>query len=264
MLELARVFAAGLKPERSIVFAAFTGEEAEKRGSQYFAANEERYPIGECFGMINLDTVGRLGNRKILVLGAGSAEEWIHIFQGAGYVTGFPVALGTDELDSSDHMTFQESGIPAVQIFTGPHLDYHRPTDTVEKIDAEGLLKVAAVAKEAIEYLAGREEPLTVRLKTAKGATITPKKKRNVSLGTIPDYGYRGEGCRLSGVVPGAPAEACGLREGDIIVRIGTESVHDLRDFSRVLRSLKPGARVDITYLRHGRQITVEAVVAQR
>ena len=264
LVELARVLSQGLRAERSILFVAFGGEESGRIGSRYFAAHETDYPVSRCIAMINLDTVGRLENRKILLLGGSSADEWIHIFQGAGYVTGFQVEAGADDLDASDHVSFQEAGVPAVQLFSGPHLDYHRPSDRADKIDGEGLLKVAAVAREAIEYLADRAEPLTSRLEGVQRPTQAAKKERSVSLGTIPDYGYRGQGCRLSGVVPGAPAESCGLLPGDVIVKIDGQRINSLRDFSAVLKSLEPGDTIAITYDRDGQEATVEAKVAGR
>ena len=130
LIELARVFSKDMKPARSIVFAAFTGEEAGKKGSKYYTANEKRYPIQQTVAMLNLDTVGRMQKNRLLILGAGSAREWAHIFRGAGYLAGTEVEAITEELDSSDQKSFQEAGVPAVQLFTGPHEDYHRPTDT--------------------------------------------------------------------------------------------------------------------------------------
>ena len=88
LIELARVLAKAPQPDRTIVFVAFSGEEAGKRGSQHYVANEKNYPADKCIGMVNLDTVGRLGKGKLLVLGAGSAKEWVPIFRGAGFVTG--------------------------------------------------------------------------------------------------------------------------------------------------------------------------------
>jgi len=263
LLELARVLAKSLKPDSTVVFVAFTGEEAGRKGSKYFVANQKRFP-SDSLGMLNLDTVGRLGEKKLLVLGAGSAREWIHIFRGAGYVTGVNVETVSEELDSSDQQSFQEAGVPAVQLFTGPHLDYHRPTDTVDKIDAEGLLKVASVAKEVIEYLAKREEPLTNTLKPGSHVESAPQKSRKISLGIIPDFAYGGEGCRLSGVVPGSPAETSGLREGDVIVRMGSKAIHNLRDLSNVLKALNPGDRISITFLRADKEMTSEAEVVLR
>jgi hypothetical protein len=264
LLELARVLGKNAKPNSTVIFVAFTGEEAGRKGSKYFVANQKSYPWAQSLGMLNLDTVGRLGEKKLLVLGAGSAREWIHIFRGAGYVTGVGVETVSQELDSSDQKSFQEAGVPAVQLFSGPHLDYHRPTDTVDKIDPEGLLKVASVAKEVIEYLAKREEPLTNTLKPDSHVESAPKKTRKVSLGIIPDFAYSGDGCRLSGVVPGAPAESSGLREGDVIVRIGSDGVHNLRDLADILKSRNPGDRISITFLRQGKEITVEADLAGR
>jgi aminopeptidase N len=264
LMELARVLGKDLKPARTVVFAAFTGEEAGKMGSRRYVSEQKLYPAEGCIGMINLDTVGRLQDGKLLVLGAGSAREWMHIFRGAGYVTGVEVETVSEELDSSDQISFHEAGVPAVQLFTGPHLDYHRPSDTAEKIDPEGLVKVASVAKEVVEYLAGREGPMDSTLGAGRQAGSETGTKRKVSLGIIPDFAFSGEGCRLSGVVPGSPAEECGLREGDIIVRIGADEITSLKDLSDVLKSLVPGDRITITFLRDGEEQTAEAVVVER
>jgi hypothetical protein len=264
LIELARVLGKSLNPDRSVVFAAFTGEEAGKKGSKHYTAYQKSYPVDGCIGMLNLDTVGRLGKKKLLVLGAGSAREWVHIFRGAGFVTGVEIETVNERLDSSDNISFEDAGVPAVQLFSGPHPDYHCPTDTADRIDPEGLLKVASVAKEVIEYLTSREEPLTATVMPEEKADITTKKERKVSLGIIPDFAYSGEGCRLSGVVPGSPAEACGLKEGDIIIRINSNDVRSLKDLSDILKSLTPKTRISITFLRDGKELLVEAEVVER
>lgn len=263
LIELARTFAKGPRPDRTIVFAAFTGEEAGKRGSKYYVAHEKTYPARNSIGMVNLDTVGRLGKNKLLVLGAGSAKEWPHIFQGAGFVTGVDIELVSEDLDSSDQKSFEEAGVPAVQLFSGPNLDYHRSTDTADKIDADGLVKVASVAREAVEYLSARDGPLTGA--SINAGTGSPSKgPRKASLGTVPDFAYQGKGLRLSGVVPGSPAEAAGMREGDIIVRVNSAPVAGLRDFSDILKSLSPGDKVSVTFVRDGKESTVQSQVTER
>ena len=264
LIELAGVLRKNLNPDRTLVFVAFTGEEAGKRGSGYYAAHQQQYPLGKCIGMLNLDTVGRLGNQKLMVLGAGSAREWVHVFRGASFVTGVEVETVSSDLDSSDQISFEAAGVPAVQFFTGPHADYHRPTDTPEKIDAEGLEKVASVAKEVIEYLAVKEEPLTATMKQNQKAVSSTRKERKVSLGTIPDFAYSGRGCRISGVMPETPAESCGLKEGDVIVRINSEHVSNLKEFSDILKSLSPGTRIKITFLRDCKEMTVETEVKEK
>ena len=264
LIELAGELRKNLNPDRTLVFVAFTGEEAGKRGSVYYAAHQQQYPLEKCIGMLNLDTVGRLGKKKLLVLGAGSAREWVHIFRGASFVTGVELETVSSDLDSSDQISFETAGVPAVQLFTGPNADYHRPTDTAEKIDAEGLEKVASVAKEVIEYLASREEPLTGTIKQNGKTISSTRKERKVSLGTIPDFAYSGSGCRISGVMPETPAEACGLKEGDVIVRINSEHVSNLKEFSDILKSLSPGTRIKITFLRGGQDMTVETEVKEK
>jgi hypothetical protein len=264
LLELARVLGKNLKPDRSLVFVAFTGEELGRKGSRHYVTVQNRYPARQCIGMLNLDTVGRLGEKKLLVLGAGSAKEWVHIFRGAGYVSGVPVEVVSAELDSSDQKSFKEAGVPAVQLFSGLHLVYHRPTDAADKIDADGLLKVASVAKEVLEYLTDRQEFLTNTLASGRKEDATSKTERKVSLGTIPDFAFQDDGYRLAGVVPGSPAEACGLMEGDVIVRIGSNTVKGIKDLAEILKSLNPGDRVSITFRRQGKEMTAEAEAVER
>ncbi len=264
LMELARVLAKGPQPDRTIVFAAFSGEEESKLGSRYYVQHEKQYPAAKCIGMVNMDTVGRLGKNKLLILGAASAKEWVHIFRGAGFVTGVDLETVSTELDSSDQKSFQDAGVPAVQLFSGPNLDYHRSTDTADKIDADGLEKVASVAQEAVVYLADRKEPLTSELKQGSTAIAPSTSGRKVSLGTIPDFAYSGQGVRISGVVAGSPAETAGLKEGDIIVNLNGSPVENLKNFSDFLKTLKPGDKVSIDYLRDGKEIAVQTEVKER
>ena len=251
LLELARVLKAYPEPPRTIVFVAFSGEEAGRLGSLEYVKNQSLFPASKILAMINLDTVGRLGNNKVLVLGSQSASEWQHIFRGVSYVTGIPTAMVQENLDSSDHNSFHEAGIPAIQLFSGPNSDYHRPSDTMDKIDGEGLVKIAAILKESVEYLAGRKEPLTSTLPDSKQQNDkSPKTNRKVSLGTVPDFSYQGQGYRLDGTVDGSPARNAGLQKGDIILKIENQDVNGLRDLSRILKSLQPGQKISITYQR--------------
>jgi hypothetical protein len=262
LLELARWTAASLNPGRSVVFAAFAGEEAGSLGSRHYVTAQREYPASRAIGMVNLDTVGRLGKGKLLILGGHTAGEWVHIFRGAGFVTGVECRMVVEPLDASDNVSFEEAGVPAVQLFSGPHVDYHRPGDTPGKIDAEGLVKVASVAKEAVEYLAGREEPLS----GGHGGTGARKSSgsRTVSLGTIPDFAHQGPGYRLEGVVPGSAAETAGLKAGDIVVGVGDRDIGGIRDLSDALKEFGPGVRVLIRYMRGSREVSSEVELRER
>ncbi len=258
LLELARTYGKTnfkiLKPERSIIFVAFSAEEAGRKGSKQYLKQQKKFPVDQIIGMLNLDTVGRLEGRKLLVLGAGSATQWPHIFRGIGFVTGIQISQVKEELDASDQISFHEAGIPAVQLFSGVNLDYHRPSDTSEKIDPEGLLQVAKVSHAVIEYLASRESPMTVTLNTANQQASRHnklRKVRKVSLGTIPDFTWTGEGYKLDGVVPGSPADIAELKKGDIILQIDAQVINNIKDISIALKALKVGQVINLKYLRN-------------
>jgi hypothetical protein len=265
LLELARTLGRSWRPERTVVFVAFAGEEAGRLGSRHYAALGGRHPAAKAIGVVNLDGVGRPAKRRLLVLGGSSAGEWVHIFRGAGFVTGVETAMATEELDASDQVSFREIGVPAVQLTTGPHPDYHRPTDTAEKLDAAWLTGVAAVTKEAVEYLAGRKEPLSA-------AAASPRREpaaaagegRKVSLGTVPDFAFGGPGVRLDGVVAGSPAEKAGLLAGDVLVALDGRPIADVKGFSAALKALGVGATVEVTILRDGAERRVAATLEAR
>ena len=164
--------------------------------------------------------------------------------------------------------SFLDAGVPSVHFFSGARDNYHRPTDTVDRIDTAGLVKTAAVLKEVVEYLAGRPEPLTSTLTVAKDSTAIqkggPHKKRQVILGTVPDFGYTGKGVRLSGVTPDTPAEKVGLQEGDIIVRIEDTVIEDLQTFSDVLKSLQAGREITVVFMRDNVEHSVTTKVVAR
>jgi hypothetical protein len=265
MLELARVLVDKMNPDRNILFVAFSGEEAGRKGSAYYTKHQQEFPVSKSIGMVNLDTVGRLGNNSVLVLGGGSASEWPHIFRGVGFVTGISISMVSEDLDASDHVSFHEAGVPAIQLFSGVNADYHRPTDTAEKIDSAGLVKIARVSKEVLDYLAARPQSLSSNLPQANNSGRAPTSgARKVSLGSIPDFTFDGDGYRLDGVVADSPAAIAGLKKGDIIVRLDDTEIHGLRDVSAVLKTMTVDQSIVITYLRQGQLATAQATLISR
>jgi hypothetical protein len=277
MLELAKNLAAGEKPPRTIVFVAFSGEEAGLLGSKHYAEHP-LFPLDQVMGVVNLDTVGRLFDKKVSVIATGTAAEWQHIFRGAGFVTGVEGRMIPEALESSDQKSFIDRGVPAVQVFTEPHADYHRPGDTADKIDGPGLVKVATFVKEGIAYLAEREQPLTNTIASMKGgpATAIPPgatppgaaagagQGRRVSFGTMPDFAFEGPGVKVAAVTAGSPAEKAGVREGDVLRSLDGKDVPDLRGFSDLLRGLSPGQTVKVVLSRGGQEQTLDVTVVER
>jgi len=264
LLEMASRLTLVANMERPVVFVAFTGEETGRKGSRYFVQNEKRYPVSSVTGMINLDTVGRLGKGKLIILGAASAKERGTLFQEAAKPLKLEIAESTQDLDSSDQKSFHEAGVPAVQLFTGPHLDYHRPTDTADKIDGKGLVKIAMLTRTVAFTLANLQAPLTRTITAAPGVASGPRMDRKVTIGVIPDFTYNEQGVRLGGTQPGGPAEAAGMKQGDIIIEAGNAPISVLKDLSDVLKKKQPGDRLPIRFLRKGREMKTELEVRER
>ncbi len=267
LIELARTMGKTLRPKRPVVFVAFTGEEAGLIGSRHFVKEIGKYFKGEVMADVNLDTDGRLFDGKLLVLNGNSAKEWKFIFMGTDYTTGVKSSVVLKQLDSSDQLAFIEKGIPGVQLFTGATADYHRPTDTWDKIDPKGLVKVATVAKEVVAYLADREEPLHFTGEKGterKKATAKPAGPRRASTGSIPDFAYTGQGVMIGMVMPGSAGEKAGLKKGDVIVALNGTPVNDLRAYSDELKKYQPGDKVVLTVERDGKRKNITLVLGER
>ena len=183
-------------------------------------------------------------------------------------MTGIPSENIADALASSDQKSFIDRGVPGVQIFTGAHLDYHRPSDTPDKVNAAGMVKVATFVKEATGYLIGREEPMVL----SGSATATPpgnppantEGQRRVQFGTVPDFAHNAAGVRVESVVPRSPAELAGIQAGDVLLEMNGERVAGLGAFSDYLKTLAPGDTVTATVLREKETISVAVTVTPR
>jgi aminopeptidase N len=271
LLELARTLAAAGAPPRTIVFVAFSAEESGLQGSKFYVANPIPVPLTGIRSVLNLDTVGRLGNGEVSALATGTASEWQHVFRGITFSTGIATRSIPGASQSSDQQSFIDRGIPGVQLFTGAHLDYHRVTDTADKVDTAGLVKVATVAREAVDYLAQRPGSLTVTI-AAPGAAVAgggtsagdaagrpDGAARRVSFGLVPDYAHQGAGVRAESVVPGSPAARAGIVAGDVLLELDGKPVTDLGGFAAALKGYEPGDKV-AARVRHGEAETLKTV----
>jgi hypothetical protein len=218
--------------------------------------------------MVNLDTVGRLFDGSLTIFGSKTASELADVLRGVNYGFRFQLDLPENDPGGSDHMSFVQRGVPAIQLFTGAHADYHRPGDTADKIDSEGLEKIAGFTTELLLYLTGRDRGLTfVPPGAEKAAAQAPSGAgggRRVSFGSIPDFNHEGPGVLLSGVIPGSPAEKAGLRQGDLIVEFAGVPVDDLSGYSEALKSLSPGDEADVVFMRDGERQRVQVTVVER
>ncbi len=153
-----------------------------------------------------------------------------------------------------------------MQIFSGAHADYHRPGDDIEKIDLDGLVKVADFVREMLVYLSAREDPLNSNLddRAAGPDSSGTAPPRRAGLGTVPDFSFSGPGVRVSSVLEGSPAAAAGIREEDVLVAIDGEQIGNLRAYADALRKHQPGDLIRIKIVRGKHELSVEAKLAER
>ena len=213
-------------------------------------------------------SVGRMFKSKLIVLNSNSAREWKFIFMGTEYTTGIATELSTQDIDASDQVAFLEKGIPAVQFFVKPNEDYHLPTDTIEKLDPSGLVKIATVVKETLLYLADRKEPMIF---TGKVKEIISSVKilkglsgKKTATGFIPDFTFSGEGVKIADVTKDSPAEKAGLIKGDILKEFNGKKVTDLKIYTKHLYAKNPGDTVSIIIERNGELNEFELILKER
>ncbi len=267
VLELAALLGKTLKPSRSLVFVAFSGEEWGLKGSAHYAqhgAQAGALPAKRAFAMMNLDSVGRLHGKKLTVLGAGTATEWRHVAMGVGFTTGVESECVAEGPASSDQASFHRIGVPAVQVFSGPNEDYHRPTDDSDKIDIDGLVKVATFVRESLVYLSERDRPLTSTLGDGSKQPARATKGRRVTLGTMPDFTFTGPGVKVGGITPNSPAAAAGILKGDILLTMDGKPLKDLRGFTDLLRESEPGDVAEFTIRRGDQELKLQATLKAR
>ena len=252
--------------KRTLIFVAFSGEEVGLLGSSAYV-KEPPWPLEKTYAMVNLDMIGRLKEKRLYILGIDSAKELRNIVAGAAARRGFYLVFSGDAYGPSDHTPFYTRGAPVLMFHTGPHADYHRPSDTGDKINSDGIEKVVRVIFKTTGKLANRAGPLTfVRTKReAAGGRHGGRSSYGAYFGSIPDFSESdGSGVRLVGVRPGSPAEDAGLKAGDVIIKFAGSKIRNLHDFLFALRSKRGGDEVEVVYLRRGKEVKVRAKLEER
>jgi hypothetical protein len=261
LLEVARRFAAlPERPDRTLLFLAFGAEEIGAIGSRYWVQHPT-VPLANVVAMINADMVGRLRDDRLIVDGVGTSAGWKPLVEAAAHGLGFDLAYGAEGFGASDHASFTAVRVPVAFFFTGVHPDYHKPSDTADKINAPGEERVATLAARLALSVAATPDRLAfvdVPADPHRGGRGGFK----VSLGTIPDYGFSGRGVKLDGVRPDAPAAHAGLARGDVIVKVGAHDIGNIHDYMFALGELTPGAPVVIEVEREGKRVPLTVVPA--
>lgn len=259
VMALARAFAESGGARRTLVFVAFAGEEIGLLGSSHYA-KAPPVPIERTVAMLNLDMVGRMRGNRLHIIGVDSAKEWRALLEEDGNALGLELRLTAATWDLSDHTAFYKRDRPVLFFYTGSHQDYHKPTDTWEKINAEGLRRVTLFAYRVVSRLANQADQLTF-----VQAPPGPERRGGPYLGIAPDYSEPPvTGVRVRGVQAGSPAAKVGLKEGDIVMKFAGVAISSLEDLMSLIRRRRPGDSVELLYLRDGFERRTDATLEPR
>lgn len=264
LLELAQLFSKSQKRlGRSLIFIAFAGEELGLRGSGYFIKNPP-VPLEKVVAMVNLDMIGRVREGRLYVGGAGTSPAFPPLLERANRRVRLDLKTTASAVSASDHMQFELKGIPVLFFFSGLHADYHRPSDTWDKIAIEALEKVADLVYLVVEELSrAPERPPYMRIEHSMPVS-TGGSGYGPYFGSIPDFSDDIAGVRFAAIRDGSPAARAGLRAGDILIEFDGKPIENLQDFTYALRSRQPGDEVEVVVLREGRKIKARVRLEQR
>jgi aminopeptidase YwaD len=297
VLELARILSTeNPKPRRTIVFIAFSGEEEGLIGSSYYV-NHPIVPLAKTVAMINMDMIGRLQDKKLIIGGIGTSQEWralvneentmqsvavsvnapvvgsanislnapvMPIVVGANgqpVVTMDPgkqflLTLNEDGYGPSDHSSFYAKQIPVLFFWTGTHEDYHKPSDTADKINYEGEARIITFIADVIRDIdkSDKRPTYTVAKSDSQGRSTGFR----VYLGTIPNYADSNDGLKLDGVRDDSPAAKAGLKAGDKVVKMAGHEVKNVYDYTYALGEMKAGQEYEVELVRDGKLLTLK------
>lgn len=246
MLELAAHIAR--KPlRRSVVFVAFNAEESGLLGSQWYC-KYPRLPLERCAVMLNMDMIGRMKGTALSVHGTGTSSRWNALVDSLGALHRFTISKSADGFGPSDHASFYSKNVPVLFLFTGIHDDYHRPSDTWDKINYPGQTRVIHFAEDLIRTI--DQLPTKPDFIKVQNSQIQRSTGFRVYVGTIPDYNDHPKGMKISGVREGSPAQKAGLQEGDVITALGSSRIKNVYDYTYALGTFKPGDTTTVTFLR--------------
>jgi aminopeptidase YwaD len=268
VLELARL----LVPmkgqlERGILFCSFAGEELGLLGSAEWV-KEPTLPIDKAVAMVNMDMIGRIKGGKVYVGGVGTGAPFRSLLDQENSKSAFKMEYSAGGYGASDHTSFVARKIPVLFFFSGLHSDYHKPSDTWDKINALDAAKLLDFiddvalkldsASERVAFVTVAEDQPGGHATSGGGGGYGPY------FGSIPDFGQEANGVKFSDVRPGSPAAKAGLKPGDVLVQFGGKPIQNLYDFTDALRRSKVGDVVEVQVMRDGKPVTALVKLEQR
>jgi aminopeptidase YwaD len=264
VLEIAQKFSANKELlKRSILFICFSGEEEGLIGSSYFT-NSSIFKKLNIATMINMDMIGRMENDKLIINGTGTSSLWINELDELNKKYNFSMSYIPDGYGSSDHSSFYSKNIPVLFFFTGIHPDYHKPSDTYDKINTVGEEKVLKYVYDLTFDISTIDNKIdfikVVENNERKHETGVVK----VYVGTIPDFSSNEEGYKISGVREGSPADKGGITAGDLMIKFGNKEIKNIYDYTAALGEHKPDDEVEVTVKRNNETLILKIILGKK
>lgn len=257
LLELARIFS-GRRGQlrRSIIFIAFSAEESGLIGSKAYV-NNPAAPLADTVAMLNMDMIGRLKENRLTVGGVGTSPEFRKLVESLNPASGgFALRLNEDGFGPSDHSSFYAKQIPVLFFFSGTHEDYHKPSDTADKINYEGQAKIVGFVAEIARAIdRGDARPVYAVARSQSSSRSTGFR---VYLGTVPSYAESNDGMLLDAVRDDSPAAKAGLKAGDKIVKLAGREIKNVYDYTYALGEMKPDQEYEVEVMRGGERLKMK------
>jgi len=268
LLELARLLAPMKgQLQRGILISSFAGEELGLLGSAAWVKNPTK-PLDKAVAMLNMDMIGRIKDDRVYIGGVGTGSTFQKILEQARDDSHLKFDYSQGGYASSDHTSFVSQKIPVLFFFSGLHADYHKPSDTWEKINPEAAARLLNVVADATMALASASERPAflnvVESNPHSGGVPSGAGGYGPYFGSIPDFGQTENGVKFSDVKPGSPAAKAGLKAGDVLIQFGDKPIKNLYDFTDALRRSKVGDVVHVTVLRDGKELQADVKLEQR
>jgi Peptidase family M28/PDZ domain/PA domain len=267
VLELARHFASIAKQgklRRGILFMNFAGEELGLLGSAAWVKNPTK-PLDKAVAMLNMDMIGRIKDEKVYIGGVGTGSSFQNVLEHSQASPPLKIEYSPSGYASSDHTSFIAKKIPVLFFFSGLHSDYHKPSDTWEKINADAAVHLLDMVEKVTEQLdTALDRPAFQVVAEQKPVGTSGSSGYGAYFGSIPDFGQVENGVKFSDVRPGSPAAKAGLKGGDVLIQFGDKPIKNLYDFTDALRRGKPGDVVEVKVLRDGKPLTATVILEQR
>ncbi|HYE02581.1 MAG TPA: M28 family peptidase [Phycisphaerales bacterium] len=247
------------QPRRSILFLGFSGEELGLFGSRHFV-RESPVPAASIYAMLNMDMIGRLRDDPPLeVGGVGTAEGFADWLRPRFEAAGIRISPKPGGMGPSDHASFYSAQIPVLFFFTSYHKEYHTPADTADLINAEGGVRVSALATTITRDLATRDGALVYAPPKIDAGAPAPQggvRGARVRFGIAPgSYSEDEVGVPVGDVYPGTSAAEAGIKAGDRLMAWNGAPIDGVEGWMRQLARHKVGDEVKVTVRRDGQDL---------